>query len=94
VKKRYSLNNEEERVEKILRSNIADKVVLGGKGDKYDVIKRNEPDIICLGYDQEFFIDELKEKLQEFGFLNTKVFRIKSFKPEVYKSSKLRNLGK
>jgi len=42
-----------------------------------------------LGYDQEFFIENLGKKLQEFGLEKTKIIRLASFKPEQYKSSLL-----
>ena len=52
-------------------------------------MERFSPDIICLGYDQKTFIDNLESKLVDFG-LATKIVRLKSFHPEKYKSSKLK----
>lgn len=89
-KKQDTRSKEQIRLRKIKSSKLADKVILGSLGDKYWVIKRHKPDIICLGYDQKFFVQGLKKKLKSFG-LKTKVIRLKPYKPEVYKSSKLFN---
>lgn len=91
VKKQDTKNKEQARLENVQKSMLADKVVLGSLGDKYEVIKKYKPDVICLGYDQKFFIKNLKSKLKDFGLVETEVVRLKSYKPEIYKSSKLRN---
>lgn len=83
-------NKEEVRKKKIEESGLADEVVLGSLGDKYEIIKEYQPDVICLGYDQEFFIEKLEDKLREFGLNKTKIFRLKPFKSEIYKSSLLK----
>ncbi len=93
IKKRKLSNKETKRVNVLRASRLADKVILGNLGDKYQVIKKRKPDIICLGYDQKFFVRGLKKKLKDFG-LKTKVMRLKPYKPKVYKSSKLRSLLK
>lgn len=91
VKKQDTKNKEQARLENVQKSMLADEVVLGSLGDKYEVIKKYKPDVICLGYDQKFFIKNLKSKLMDFGLVETEVVRLKSYKPEIYKSSKLRN---
>lgn len=90
VKEQRPMNNEQKRAKIIQESGLADEVVLGNLKDKYAVIKKHKPDVICLGYDQKFFIDNLKEKLAEFGMEKTKIIKLKPFKSEIYKSSKLR----
>ena len=57
TKKQKPINKEAIRVKIIKDSRLADKVILGGTGDKYAVIKKYRPDIICLGYDQKYFIE-------------------------------------
>lgn len=91
VKKQDTKNKEQTRLENVQKSMLADEVVLGSLGDKYEVIKKYKPDVICLGYDQKFFIKNLKSKLIDFGLIETEVIRLKSYKPEIYKSSKLIN---
>lgn len=90
VKKRSPLYQEEDRVKAIAESGLADEVMLGSLGDKYEVVGEYKPDIICLGYDQGFFIDGLAERLADFGLLETSIVRLEAFKPEMYKSSILR----
>lgn len=90
VKGDLPMNNEERRAKNIKKSDIADVVILGSEDDKYKVIKDTKPDVICLGYDQKFFIEDLQDKLSEFGLDKTKIVKLKSFHPEKYKSSKLK----
>ncbi len=81
---------EGERVETIKKSGLADEVVLGSLNDRYEVVRKYKPDIICLGYDQKQSLAELRRKLNEIGLERTKIVRLKSFQPEKYKSSLLR----
>lgn len=86
VKGRAVQNNENTRLKNIENLHIADKVILGNLSDKYQVIREEKPDIIALGYDQRAFVDSLNETLDS----KTKIVRLKPFKEEIYKSSKLR----
>lgn len=90
-KKQGTKNKEQKRADKIKKSKLADKVILGSLGDKYQVIKKYKPDIICLGYDQNYFVDKLDRKLKEFGLTKTKIIRLKPYKADVYKSSKIKS---
>lgn len=89
VKKRQPLNDENKRLRNVQRLGIADKAVLGNPGDKLRIVEDENPQIICLGYDQTFFTEQLKEKLLQRG-LKAKVVRLPAFKPDVYKSSLFR----
>jgi len=90
IKNRLPENNELVRQKKISESKLADVVVLGDLDDKYKMIQEYKPDVICSGYDQKVSMEELKDKLTEFGFDKTQIVRLSSFHPEIYKSSKLR----
>ncbi len=90
VKGRLPLHSESERVHNLRQLKIADKIVLGNPGDKLKVVESEKPAIICLGYDQTFFTDGIKEKLLQRG-LDVEIVRLPAFKPEVYKSSLLRS---
>jgi len=90
IKKRKSLNNENKRLKNVLKSGLADKVILGSLDNKYQAIQEFRPDIICLGYDQKNFIDKLEAELEKIGLNKTKIIRLKAFKPEIFKASKLR----
>jgi len=82
-------NSEKNRAKTVLESGLVDKVVLGQLGDKYSIIKKYTPDVICLGYDQGCFEGELSNKLGDFGLNKTKIVRLKAYYPNIYKSSKL-----
>ncbi|PIN77476.1 FAD synthase [Candidatus Woesearchaeota archaeon CG06_land_8_20_14_3_00_33_13] len=89
IKGKYPLNNELKRLAVIQNLNYVDKAFLGYEEDKYKIIEEIRPDIICLGYDQKSFNNDLKNKLKKRG-LNPKIIKFeKGFKPEVYKTSKL-----
>lgn len=89
-KTRLPKNNERKRLKAVRENGIADKVILGNLKDKFAVIRKYKPDIIALGYDQKFFIDKLSQKLIEFK-QKGEIIRLKPFKPEIYKSSRLKN---
>ena len=86
VKKKSPVYNARERAYKVQQLEIADKVIMGNPGDKLNVVVDEKPDVICLGYDQTFFTENLKERLKLRG-LNPEIVRIKAYKPEWYKSS-------
>jgi FAD synthetase len=90
IKKQKSMNSEQERLKKISGSKFVYEAVLGSLSNKYAVIKKYWPDVICLGYDQKAFTEDLKDKLKEFGLDGTKIIRIESYYPEKYKSSLLK----
>ncbi len=81
--------NEKQRVEHIRDLKIADKVMLGYEANKYEVIEEINPDIIALGYDQDSFADKLEEEMEK-RKMKPEIVRLKSYKKEHYKSSKLR----
>lgn len=89
VKKKMPQQNENERLDAVQRAPHVDYARLGNEGiSKYEAIKELKPDIICLGYDQTFFVDKLEDKIKEFG-LNIEIRRLKPYKPEQFKSSLL-----
>ena len=90
VKKRLPQNDENSRLEIIRKSGLANETVLGSLENKYEAIEKYKPEVICLGYDQGTFTENLREKLEEFNLDETKIVRLKSYHPEKYKSSKLR----
>lgn len=92
VKKKLPANKERARLEIIKKSNLSDEAVLGNLRDKYKVIRNFKPDIICLGYDQKYFVKGLKEKLEKFGLQGTKIIRLKPYEPQIHKSSKLKKI--
>jgi len=86
IKKQETRNKEQKRKKILEESGLADEVVLGDLKNRYAVIEKYRPGVIALGYDQKVDLVELKEKIKEFE-INAKIVRLKSFKPEIYKSS-------
>lgn len=89
IKKQKPRNKEQKRKRILESSHLADKVILGSLSDKYAVIKKYQPDVICLGYDQKAYVYKLKDKIKEFGLDKNKIIKLKSYYPEKYKSSLL-----
>jgi len=76
-KKRFPKNNQKTRALNLKRLGIADKII-GVSNNKYNnikLIKKLNPDIVILGYDQESkFISLLKNKLKKTKFIRSKEF--------------------
>jgi FAD synthetase len=80
------VHDENYRLNVIQKLCYVDKAMLGYEiSDKYKIIEDIKPDIICLGYDQEVFTDNLEAKLQGRG-LNPEIVRLKPYMPHVHKS--------
>jgi len=90
VKNNPPLYNEQQRLKQVQDTKIPNQVLLGYKTNPYKIIKKINPDIIALGYDQNSFTKNLIKELKKLN-LNPKIIRLKSYKPEIYKSSKLKN---
>lgn len=85
VKGKLPRNSEQARLQAIVDTGLADKVILGNVGDKFKVIADEKPDVIALGYDQKILVEDLEERVGK----NVQIVRLKAFKPEVYKTSLL-----
>jgi glycerol-3-phosphate cytidylyltransferase-like family protein len=66
-----------------------DYAMLGYLDDVYRVLVDVAPDVICLGYDQSFFVDKLEGELKK-RKLKTKIVRLPAFQEHKFKSSLLR----
>ncbi len=87
VKHEFPVNNERQRLEQVQKTEYVDKAILGSTGnDKYRIIEEINPDVICLGYDQTAFVQDLEAKLLEKS-LKSEIVRIDAYKPSKYKSS-------
>lgn len=65
------------------------KVITGYKQSRQHHLSvlKVKPDLIALGYDQTCLIPKLKKFLKKYQ-LDTKIIKLKSYRPEVYKTSK------
>lgn len=86
VKHRKPVNDEMTRRAQVVALKIADKVRLGNLDDKHDVLHEEKPDIVALGYDQQHFIENLEDALDD----HVQIVRLAPLNPEKFKSSKLR----
>lgn len=91
LKKKKPLYSEKERKYFLEQIRFIDTVLLGNKNDVYKKIREIKPDVIALGYDQNYFTQKLEEKIKEFG-LKTKIVRLKSYKPGIFKSNTIRKV--
>jgi FAD synthetase len=89
IKGRLPKQNEQQRKTVVGKHQEVDKVVLGAIGNPVPHILKQKPDIIALGYDQHSYIDGLRAVLNKEG-LKVKIVRLKSYKPHIYKSSKIK----
>ena len=98
AKKRLPEESAEKRLAQVEKLPFVDRAWIGEPVSKVSDYLRPileiKPDIICLGYDQalkeeKWLRDELK-KLKP----SPKLARLESFKPEIYKTSLLRNSKK
>jgi cytidyltransferase-like protein len=88
IKKRLPRRDEKTRLLDLRNLSIVDEAVLGNDEDKLKIVLQKKPDIVCLGYDQKSFVDQLKERIS-IDKLPIEIIRLGSFMPDVYKSSKL-----
>ncbi|MFH0952131.1 MAG: adenylyltransferase/cytidyltransferase family protein [Patescibacteria group bacterium] len=88
VKKHRPIERERRRLNQLNRLSIVKQALLGNKKytDRYKVLNKIKPNVICLGYDQRETLANLRKYLRKVGLL-AKVIRLKSHKPRRYKSS-------
>ncbi|MBD3209190.1 adenylyltransferase/cytidyltransferase family protein [Candidatus Woesearchaeota archaeon] len=86
------LHGEQERLRNVAEELLVDEAVLGDTKDAYRVVREHRPPVICLGYDQQAFVDRLQEKLRSCNLRSTKLVRLEPFRPERFKSSLLKKL--
>ena|SRR3989344_2137501 len=80
-------HSEQERLSLVLNEELVDHAVLGDEEQStYRVLRELQPDVICLGYDQEALAGDLKPWLQSNG-KSTPLILLKPFKPETYHNS-------
>ena len=90
VKKQKPMFCEQARLRELKKIKGVTRVALGSLTyHKHHVIEKYKPDIICIGYDQRFFIHDLQDFIKN-KRLKTKIIKLKAYKPRIYKSSRLK----
>ena len=87
IKGKKPLFKHQERLGLVKQSRLVDRAVLGAEHDFYKEIKKYNPDVICLGYDQWASEDEVKKELFRVGLGDVKVVRLKPYKRQRAKST-------
>ncbi len=85
IKNHLLSKKETERLKDVQKRKLVDEARLGYKDNPYRVIKEINPDVICLGYDQKAFTEDLLKELEKMG-LSPKICRMKPYKPKEYHS--------
>ncbi len=70
------------RLEIVRSLKSVDKAYLGGEGDMFAIVKEIRPDVIALGYDQEFDERALEAELRKRG-IEAKVVRLSRFEDDL-----------
>ena len=90
LKNKTSVEKENNRMNALRKIVVVDRVLLGDeKQSSYGVIKKYKPEIICLGYDQQWLAKDLKKRMKQKFIPQTRVIKLKSHHPEKFKSSKM-----
>lgn len=93
IKKHLPLRGEKERLKEVRKIKLINEAVLGHKGNPYRIIKEINPDVICLGYDQKYFIKDLRKELRIMN-IKIKIYRMKPYNPAKFHSSIIRESNK
>jgi len=80
VKGNLPARNEQDRLAAVGAHPLVDDARLGHLDDRYKIIDEIRPDIICLGFDQEAFTENLDNELARRG-LSASILRCEPFEP-------------
>ena len=87
LKHKKPVHAQQYRLLQVAADTLVDKARLGYPDDFYKVIEEEQPDVICLGYDQ--VLVPLDERTMRQRGIAARIVRILPYKPSLYKSSKL-----
>lgn len=93
IKGKPPVNDQEHRKELVEALKIVDEAMVGFEDDMIKSVEKVKPDVVALGYDQGMSEEKLGKIFRERG-INTKIVRMKPYKPELYKSTKIREKAK
>lgn len=78
-------NDEQTRLSNLKTIKSVSRARLGNLDNRLSVVEEEKPDIIALGFDQKFFVAELKRHFKK----TIRIVRLPSYHPKVFKTSKL-----
>lgn len=85
--KKYPIVDQRTRKKNIEKLGIADKVAIGDEKDFMNVVRREKPNVIVLGYDQKISEKELNKMLRKEG-MDCEIVRVKD-ELKGYKTSRI-----
>ena len=85
-RKRIPVVDEKQRLEVIKMMKPVDEAYLGSETDMFEIVEMINPDIITIGSDQNYNLDELKKQLRERGS-NADVVKIEGYKTSLLDST-------
>ncbi len=85
-RKRIPVVDEKQRLELIKMLKPVDEAYLGSESDMFEIVEKINPNIITIGSDQKYNIDELKKQLLERG-INADVVKIEGYKTSLLDST-------
>ncbi|MDR2830182.1 MAG: FAD synthase [Methanobrevibacter sp.] len=85
-RKRVPIIDENQRLEMIKWLKPVDEAYLGYEGDMFRIVKGINPDIIAIGQDQKYSIEELKKSLKSRD-INSDVKRVEDYRVSELDSS-------
>jgi len=83
------VNDEEHRKELVEALSIVDEALVGFEDDMIKSVEKVNPEVVALGYDQFGDEEKLRKIFEERG-IKAQIKRMKPFKEELYKSSKIK----
>ncbi|HEX7456523.1 MAG TPA: adenylyltransferase/cytidyltransferase family protein [Candidatus Nanoarchaeia archaeon] len=90
AKGKFPTNNEKSRLRNVRKLDLVDKAILGSRTHNFfRTIRTHKADIIALGHDQKPPVKNLKRDLRRHRLGNIKIVRLKPYKANQYKTSKL-----
>jgi len=93
LKGKRPLNTEKDRLALVKGLDLVDKAVLGDRQlRKWQVIKRERPTVIALGFDQWALIPSLRKELGSIG-LNPMIVRLKPSQPKKNSTTRMLAAG-
>lgn len=85
LKRRAPSNDENTRLANLKKIKFVNRARLGNLDNQLSVVEQVKPDIIALGFDQKFFVSELRRRFKK----TIRIVRLSSYHPEIFKTSKL-----
>ncbi|MEF8777239.1 MAG: adenylyltransferase/cytidyltransferase family protein [Haloarculaceae archaeon] len=68
--------DEESRREVVDAVEVVEEALVGNEGDIYDILDEVDPDVVTIGYDQDYDLEDLRASLAQRGYGDIEVVRV------------------